>query len=142
MTTHSSDEYQGGCLCGAIRFASQAAPVATGYCHCRVCQRTSGAPVLPWGSFPVASFAYLRGKPSVYRSSSHGQREFCTICGSQLAYRESAGALTVDVNLASLDHPDALEPRCHIWTGSRIRWFDTTDAHPRFEAAGPAPSIG
>jgi hypothetical protein len=90
----------------------------------------------------VATFAYLRGEPSVYRSSAHGQREFCTTCGSQLAYRESADAATVDVNLAALDHPDALEPRCHIWTQSRIRWFETTDAHPRFQAAGPAPAIG
>jgi hypothetical protein len=142
MTAISSDEYQGGCLCGAIRFASTAAPVATGYCHCRLCQRSSGAPALAWGSFPLSSFAYLRGKPSIYRSSSHGQREFCTTCGSQLAYRESAGATTVDVNLVALDDPDALEPRCHIWTGSRIRWFETTDAQPRFEGAGPPPPIG
>jgi hypothetical protein len=133
----TSATYAGGCVCGAIRFASAAGPVASGYCHCRLCQRSSGAPVLAWASFPVATFAYLEGAPSVYRSSDHGQREFCARCGTQIAYREIRGAATVDVNLASLDRPEAVPPRRHVWTGSRIPWFETADALPRFEGAGP-----
>jgi len=129
--------HPGGCLCGALRFRSEAEPVASGYCHCRLCQRSTGAPVLAWGSFPVGSFAYVEGAPTVYRSSDHGQREFCARCGTQIAYRESRGARTVDVNLASLDHPEAVPPRHHLWTRSRIAWFDTADALPRFEGAGP-----
>ena len=129
--------HRGGCLCGAIRFASEADPVATGYCHCRLCQRSTGAPVLAWGSFPVASFAYVAGAPAVYRSSDHGQREFCARCGTQIAYRESVDAKSVDVNLASLDRPERVAPRCHLWTRSRIPWFETADALPRFEAAAP-----
>lgn len=134
-----ASEHAGGCLCGAIRFASRAAPIATGYCHCRLCQRTSGAPVLAWASFPVPEFRYERGEPSLYPSSSHGQREFCGRCGSQLAYRESRGATTVDVNVATLDHPDEFPPAIHIHTKSRIPWFETSDALPRFEDAGPPP---
>ena len=129
--------HRGGCLCGAIRFLSEADPVASGYCHCRICQRSTGAPVLAWGSFPVASFAYVEGIPTVYRSSDDGQREFCARCGTQVAYRESRDAASVDVNLASLDRPDAVLPRYHLWTGSRIAWFDTADALPRFEGARP-----
>ena len=142
VSTRASHGYEGGCLCGAIRYASRAAPVATGYCHCRLCQRSSGAPVLAWGAFPISSFAYLSGDPSVYRSSSHGQREFCARCGSQLAYRESAGARSVDVNLATLDDPGALEPRSHLWTKSRIRWFEIADELPRFEDGGPPLAPG
>ena len=133
----TSSAYLGGCLCGAIRFASEADPVASGYCHCRVCQRSSGAPVLAWGSFPVVSFAYIEGAPTIYRSSEHGQREFCARCGTQVAYRESRDAATVDVNLASLDRPEAVPPRYHLWTRSRVAWFETADALPRFEGAGP-----
>jgi hypothetical protein len=129
--------HRGGCLCGAIRFVSEADPVASGYCHCRLCQRSTGAPVLAWGSFPVVSFAYVEGAPAVYRSSDHGQREFCARCGTQIAYRESFDAASVDVNLASLDRPELVPPRCHLWTRSRIPWFDTADALPRFEAAAP-----
>ena len=129
--------HPGGCLCGAIRFVSEREPVASGYCHCRLCQRSSGAPVLAWGSFPVAAFAYVEGRPAIYASSDHGQREFCAGCGTQLAYRERRSATTVDVNLASLDRPEAIEPRYHVFTSSRIPWFETADALPRHAGARP-----
>ncbi len=35
----------GGCLCGAVRYESEEPPTDSNYCHCRICQRTSGAPV-------------------------------------------------------------------------------------------------
>ena len=38
----------GGCLCGAVRYAALGPPVDAGYCHCRICQRSSGTPVLTW----------------------------------------------------------------------------------------------
>lgn len=138
MTTRAhGSAHPGGCLCGAIRFLSQADPIASGYCHCRLCQRSTGAPVLAWGSFPVAAFAYVEGAPRVYRSSDHGQREFCARCGTQIAYRETRDAATVDVNLGSLDRPESVVPRHHVFTGSRIAWFETADALPRFEGALP-----
>jgi len=140
--TGPTHTWEGGCLCGAIRFASGAAPTWSGYCHCRLCQRVSGAPVLAWASFPRSAFAYRQGKPAIFHSSSHGQREFCARCGSQLAFRERTGATSVDVNLATLDHPEAVEPRCHIWSQSRIRWFETADALPRYDDAGPPPPVG
>ena len=35
---------EGGCLCGAVRYRATS-PVKTNYCHCRLCQRSAGAPV-------------------------------------------------------------------------------------------------
>ena len=32
----------GGCLCGAVRYSLANAPVGTGQCHCKDCQRASG----------------------------------------------------------------------------------------------------
>lgn len=127
--------YQGGCLCGRVRYAADGPPTDAGYCHCRMCQR-SGAPVLAWGSFPIGSFRYAGEAPQVFRSSNHGQREFCPGCGAQIAFRGD-GDPTVDVNLGTLDDPEAIPPEYHIWTDSRITWFDTADALPRFPAAGP-----
>jgi len=40
---------------------------------------------------------------------------------------------TLDFTIASLDEPDAVAPDFHIWFGSRISWFDTSDAKPRHE---------
>ena len=98
--------------------------------------------MLAWASFPVQALVYKLGSPAIYRSSPHGQREFCTICGCQLAYRESAAATTVDLNLATLDEPDALRPEYHVWTASRIAWFDVADELPRHPDAGPDGAVG
>jgi hypothetical protein len=35
----------GGCLCGAVRFQVTTEPLDAYYCHCRMCQRTGGAPL-------------------------------------------------------------------------------------------------
>jgi hypothetical protein len=130
-------EIQGGCLCGALRYAPHASPLNAGYCHCRLCQRSSGAPVLAWVSFPADRFAYLTGEPKIFHSSPRGHREFCGSCGTQIAYRDAEPAATVDVNLATLDDPASVEPRCHIWTASRISWFDTADSLPRHAEGEP-----
>jgi hypothetical protein len=128
---------QGGCLCGGLRYESQAPPLNAGYCHCRLCQRSSGAPVLAWVSFPADRFAYRTGEPKIFDSSPRGHREFCGTCGSQIAYRDAEPAQTVDVNLATLDAPESVKPRCHIWTDGRIPWFDTLDELPRYAEGEP-----
>ena len=132
-----SEAFQGGCLCEGLRYRAHGEPLDVGYCHCRICQRSTGAPVLVWASFPMDAFAYRRGSPAVYASSSHGQREFCASCGCQVAYREREAPTSVDVNLASFDEPALLQPRSHIFTETRISWFDTSDDLPRFAREGP-----
>jgi hypothetical protein len=132
----STIETTGGCLCGALRYAARAEPIDAGYCHCRVCQRSSGAPVLAWASFPKGALTYTLGSPASYRSSPKAVREFCAACGTQIVFRED-GATRVDLNIGSLDQPDAIAPQYHIWTESRIPWFETADELPRYRDEGP-----
>ena len=128
---------EGGCLCGAIRYSSQLAPYDVGYCHCRLCQRSSGAPVSVWASFPVEAFCYTRGTPMKFKSSEHGQREFCGDCGSQLLFRETVSTKYVDINIGTLDKPTQVKPEYHIWTESQINWFDIADELPRYRQDVP-----
>ncbi len=127
----------GGCLCGALRYQVNDKPIDSGYCHCRICQRSAGAPVLAWATFSVQAFIYTQGIPSVYRSTPQYQREFCGSCGTQIAFRQIEGATTVDVTIASLDDPALLPPAYHIWTLSQIPWFDPLDELPRYKDSGP-----
>ncbi len=122
---------EGGCLCGAIRYSSQLAPYEVGYYHCRLCQRSSGAPVSAWASFPLEAFRYTRGTPKLFKSSEHGQREFCGDCGSQLLFRDTVSLKTVDINIGTLDEPNQVKPEYHIWTESQFEWFDIADDLPR-----------
>ncbi len=126
----------GGCLCGRLRYEARD-PIDAGYCHCRLCQRSSGAPVLAWASFPTASFSYAKGEPATYPSSARGRREFCASCGTQIAFRGTPAPSRVDVNIASLDDPASIEPEYHIWVGSRVPWLHIDDDLPRYTDEGP-----
>ena len=128
-----SDTYRlgGGCLCGYMRYEVRAAPVMAGYCHCRSCQRLTGAPAMVWAQVPIKAFSYLSGEPVVYQSSETGERRFCPRCGGQLEFRRRPDPKTVEIMVATLDDPSQMPPQVHIFTESRIPWFETTDSLPR-----------
>lgn len=126
-------EYSGGCFCGELRFRPDVEPVETGYCHCSICRRTTGAPFLAFASFPVESFTYTKGEPKIFESSSKGRREFCSICGTQISFRESGAAKTLDVNSGALDEINAVAPDHHIYTSNQVEWLEIDDQFPRYE---------
>ncbi len=129
-------QYEGGCLCGAVRFRVTGPAIDTGYCHCRMCQKNSGAPAVAWSTFPAEGFQWLRGEPGRYASSARAHRHFCRDCGSYMIFR-TEGSREVSVNTASLDDPAPFAPRAHIFSESRLPWFDTADALPRQQGYGP-----
>jgi hypothetical protein len=121
----------GGCLCGEVRYRIDAAPVEALYCHCRMCRRAHGAPVVAWLTVPRGGFAVTEGSPAAYRSSPRAIRSFCGRCGTPLSWQAVANLALVDVAIATLDDPAAVAPTLHLWTESRIAWFDTADHLPR-----------
>jgi hypothetical protein len=128
--------FAGGCLCGQLRYEASDL-IDAGYCHCRLCQRSSGAPVLAWVGVPIDCFSYLQGAPGSHASSSSGRREFCTGCGTPIAFRDERTPERVDVNLANFDDPGVIEPQYHIWVSSQIPWFEIDDDLSRYADGGP-----
>jgi hypothetical protein len=131
--------FMGGCLCESLRYEARE-PIEAGYCHCRLCQRSSGAPVLAWAAFATANFSFTKGEPSTYRSSAVGRRDFCSSCGTQIAFRDTRTPGRIDVNMGSLDDPAAIEPVYHTWTGSQVPWLEIADDLPRYTDDGPDTS--
>jgi hypothetical protein len=101
-------------------------------CHCSMCRRHSGAPVLAFVHFPATAFVWLKSKPNWYRSSAHAERGFCGRCGSTVGMREDVLADRVQVCVGSLDEPHRVRIDDQVWTRERISWFDTRDDLPRF----------
>jgi hypothetical protein len=129
--------YDGGCLCGKLRFQVVGAALESGYCHCRMCQKNSGAPVVAWTTFPTAGFAWLAGTPGRYASSAHAERFFCTDCGSYLVFHSASLPAEISINTASFDDPGAFAPRMHIYEEARIAWFRTADDLPSHKGSAP-----
>ena len=75
------------------------------------------------------------GKPARYDSSHIAFRQFCPDCGSPLTFQFHHSPDTIDVTLASLDHPENIVPLDPIWTKRRISWIKLADGLPRFSAS-------
>ena len=128
---HGEDVYTGGCLCGAVRYEARGKPHDAQICHCRMCQRASGAPMLAFASFARSDFRYTRGEPRVYRSSQLALRSFCPQCGTSLAFEYLAGDPTVGITLATLDDPTRVVPDTHWGAESMLPWLHFADDWPR-----------
>ena len=130
--------FEGGCLCGSIRYRSTTAPVRGVICHCAMCRRHSGAPALAFVHFPARSFTWLNGEPALYRSSKSAERGFCSKCGSTLSMHEQVLAERVQIAVGSLDEPDRVRIDDHVWTEDSISWFEISDELPRFARSSNA----
>ncbi len=126
--------HEGGCLCGAVRYGFEGAPQAVEWCHCRLCQKASGAPATAWATLSRAQFRFLRGEPAYYSSSPKARRGFCPLCGTQLTFEYLIDATDeLDITVASLDQPDAFPPAVHIWASSRLAWVPLPEGAVVFE---------
>lgn len=130
--------FEGGCLCGAVRYRAISAPVRGVICHCSMCRRHSGAPALAFVHFRAEDFAWVQGQPTRFRSSQFAERLHCSNCGSTLGMCEDVLADRVQVAAGSLDEPERVHIDDHVWTEDAISWFGAEDGLPRFPRASSA----
>jgi len=126
-----SEVHEGGCLCGAVRYRAEGTPTNVNHCHCRMCQRGSGAAFVTWATFPLAQIKWTKGAPTIRRSSNIAVRGFCSACGTALFWQGDADPDLIDITAGSLDKPAAISPQEHIWTESAVPWLRIEDALPR-----------
>lgn len=121
MTSATPPVLTGGCQCGAVRFALSAAPTKISICHCRMCQKAAGAPFASFAEIERADFAWTRGQPSTFRSSSLAERDFCAACGTPLSFRRIDGP-KIEIMTGAFDRPDRMVPTRQYGTESRLGW--------------------
>lgn len=113
----------GGCQCGAIRYRVTAPAAWTGFCHCRMCQRAHGAPVVLWLQAPAGGIAFDRGALRWFRSSAEAERGFCGDCGTPVAWKAVPVPTPdpgMDIAAATLDDPSIARPEMHLWCESAL----------------------
>jgi hypothetical protein len=129
----------GGCQCGAVRYRLESEPFDAGWCHCRTCQLSSGAPAMVFATVPEGDLVWTKGAELVRRvkSSSFGHREYCGECGTPFTMKVDHQPETVDFSVTTLDDPDAVSPGFHIFWASKVGWFDPNDHLPRHDRFRP-----
>lgn len=106
--------HEGGCLCGALRYAAQGTPLCVDLCHCRFCQRATGGAFLIEPIFAREALRFTGGTPALYdhRSAGSGKMihvHFCRICGTKLAQTFERLPDVIGVHGGTFDDPDRFD---------------------------------
>lgn len=130
----------GGCLCGAVRYWTAAAPELQGLCHCRSCQRLSGGGHVGFLCFPREAVT-VEGGVKVYASTGGSglpaERHFCSICcGALFGFSEVIPG-KINIYAGSLDDPSRFAPQLAIFTASRAPWDRGSIGLPSFATLPP-----
>jgi len=144
MTSDTKPVLTGGCQCGAVRFALSAPPAKVSICHCRMCQKASGAPFASFADIERTDFAWTRGTPAAFRSSSIAMRDFCSQCGTPLSFRRIDGP-RIEIMTGAFDRPDRVVPTLQYGSESRLGWvvgIANLPSHTTLENYGPEKLSG
>ena len=128
MTGPARFPLEGGCDCRQIRYRLRTAPLFVHCCHCRWCQRESGAAFALNAMIEADRVELLAGDPAVVDTPSEsgkGQRiARCPRCSVAVwSNYAGAGPRVHFVRVGTLDEPDALPPDIHIFTGTKQPWL-------------------
>src|ERR1700746_1065002 len=124
----ASDRFEGGCLCGAVRFVATGQPKGVAWCHCESCRKHSGAPVSVFVAYERAAYTVTKGEIDKFESTPwKTERGFCARCGSTLTC-ETVGLPTLtDFHVGAFDHPELFHPARHIFPEERLAGADLAD---------------
>ncbi len=118
---------EGGCDCRAVRYRMQTAPLVVHCCHCRWCQRETGASFALNAMIEADRVLHLGLEPELGQipsQSGRGQKVArCPTCRVVVwSNYAGAGPLLRFVRVGTLDDPDLLPPDIHIFTSSKQPW--------------------
>ena len=79
-------EASGSCLCGAVHITVKGVSKNVGACHCHMCRKWGGGPLL---AVDCGADVTFEGEESIsiFNSSEWAERGFCNQCGGHLFYR-------------------------------------------------------
>jgi hypothetical protein len=126
----------GGCLCGKVRYQTQAPLRDIVFCHCDQCRRQTGlyyaTTAAPWDSLTLTGESALRW----YAASDFARRGFCGTCGTALFWKP-VDLPHVAILAGSLDDPSGLKASCHIFTADKGCFYAISDGLPQYLRDSP-----
>jgi hypothetical protein len=122
----SAEGFEGGCDCRAVRYRMTSRPLYVHCCHCRWCQRESGASFALNALIEADRVEHLGAEPEIVNTPSNsGTGQLIARCPQcRVAIWSNYGGRTAArfVRVGTLDNPDAFPPDIHIFTASKQPW--------------------
>ncbi len=131
---------EGGCACGAARYAIAGDPAMTMQCHCRACQKDTGTGHSSILVFPKTAVTFTGRLTDFERPGDSGGRvtkSFCPTCGTTI--RETLTVLpdVVVIHVGSLDDPSAYTPQMVVYASRAHGWDRVDPGLPKFPQMPP-----
>ena len=122
-----TSELTGGCACGAVRYTVATRPLFVHCCHCRRCQRQSGAAFALNAMIEARHIQKTQGEIEIIDTPSESGRgqlvHRCAACKTAVwSVYAGAGSKFFFLRVGSLDDTTAMPPDIHIHTDSKQPW--------------------
>lgn len=129
-------QINGSCLCGKVKYSVPSEPLFMANCHCKSCQKSSGAMFAPIVGVPEAQFSVdgdlLSSYASLGDSGKPIHRFFCSQCGTVLFGKGESQPGVVYLRAGSIDGDFEFVPSANVywrdhqdWLPADIPCFDT-----------------
>ena len=125
------ESFEGGCACGQIRYKMKSKPMIVHGCHCRLCQKQSGAAFAINALIEANQVAVTKGEVveiTVPSPSGKGQKiARCPKCqiavwSNYLIVGDGIAEQIRFIRVGTLDNPDTFTPDVHIYTSTKQPW--------------------
>ncbi len=128
---------EGGCDCKAVRYRLKTSPIIVHCCHCRWCQRETGASFALNAMIESDRIISSGIDPQIVDTPSEsgaGQKiARCPKCMVAVwSHYSGAGPVISFIRVGTLDNPDLFAPDIHIFTASKQPWVIIADNVPSF----------
>jgi hypothetical protein len=127
------EPFRGQCQCGAVKLEAAPPSKFCAHCHCGMCRRAHGAPLVTWIGFLDTQLKIVEGDAVLvrYRSSEHATRSFCGKCGSMMLFQSTRWPGEVHVARALIPGDVDRLPQAHCFFSDKADWFTVADDLPR-----------
>jgi hypothetical protein len=128
----------GACLCGRVRFEVSAPFLDAEFCHCKRCQRRTGAAASASAEAAPGTFRVIEGEELVRAFEPDGgwHDHFCGECGSHLYAQSPDDPTRICVSMGTIDGDPSIRPEFHQYVAYAAAWEQLPDdGLPRYDEA-------
>ena len=125
----------GSCLCGAVKYATNADFEMSGICHCNTCKKTTGGSFKVFAIIDEKNIHLTQGQDALneYLISPKSKKFFCGTCGTPIFNLHKLAPGKLIVHVGTLDNPQCVSPAVNIHCENMLPWVTSIDSIKSFE---------
>lgn len=127
---------EGSCLCGKVRFSTDAEPKVMANCHCSDCRKATGAAYATL-MFVERDAVKIEGETKSFdHVSDRGTKmtkHFCPNCGSPMFTTSEGRPTMIGLRAGSLSDTSTFKPKVNVYLSSKIESTPLDPDMPGFD---------